>query len=136
MRYLTAIGLMALSLTLVPSMARADATYTFTVTVALKNLSKTLNGQPLRYFVECQVTDVNAGVHITNVVDIATGIDTQGNYSGKLGTPLVVVSPLAGKSYQCMLRANQNQAWISDANANAAIWDPLKSKVLASGPIQ
>ena len=133
MRFRMTMVFISALLVFIPSIARADATYNFTVNVVLKDLSKTLNGQPLRYFVSCAIVDTQGASHSSVFTELTSIINAAGNFSGPV--KLAITTPLPAKTYQCRIQANQNQAFVSAAVADAAVWDPAKSSTLVSGNI-
>ena len=133
MRLVSAIGLTAALLVFFPSMARADADYSFTVNVNLQHLAKTLNGQPLYYAVRCTVLNEAGTLLAAQGIDVTVDLNAQGDYKGTV--KLSVVSPTPAKSYECHLSPTTVAGPITPATASAQIWDPHASMVLARGPI-
>jgi hypothetical protein len=134
MRFFFAIGLTAALLAFFPSVARADASYNFTVNVNLQHLSKTLHGQPLYYAVRCTVLNAAGTMLAAQGIDVTVDLNAQGDYKGTV--KLSVVSPTPAKSYECHLSPRMASGTIvTPAVASAQIWDPHVSMVLASGPI-
>lgn len=130
MRFFTAIGLIGLALTLVPSTARAIGTYNFTVNLTLKNLpTTTKNGQLITYSVDCWV-DTDSG-RIGSRKDVT--LDAHGNYSGPLLIPVTIgsqrVYPHA--TWQCGLRGRTPAGWLTENT----LWDPSKSNANPTGQI-
>jgi hypothetical protein len=131
MRSTIATGFMALLLVSVPNAARADATYTFTVNLTLKNLAKTLGGQPVGYRVLCTAFNVGQTIAQEIAVDVTGKLDAGGNYSGPVTVAVSTPSPTT--KYTCFLQATQNNQVLQSSVASAQLWDPSKSTTTVTG---